>query len=118
MSYNIDAIEILTGELHISREDLLVALKSIEGLPETALDCLEDPAFYHDEATERLKIVPWTCEGSGHASEELPAFLGACKGPATLLLTWEGGDDFSGYIVDAEGGVTEGLVVQTVVPNR
>lgn len=124
MSYNIDSIDIVSGELQITPLALLRFAREVEAdpdgyLPEGMSDALHVAV---DGGRDRgfmdgCKIVriPWYGEGSGNTELRLRDFLGRCDGTAALLLCWEGGDSYTGLIV-SDGEVTDGDVVQTVVP--
>ena len=117
MPYNISTIDMVEGHLEITPTRALRWADALPGgidnLPEGMVDMLNDPAFYMDGC--RFKCIPWTGEGSGRTEGELRAFLAICDGSAKLLLCWEGGDAYTGLLVE-NGTVTEGRVVQTVVP--
>ncbi len=116
MSYNIDSIDIVSGELQITPAGLLRFAREhslTDRLPEGMTDWFSSPEDYLDGC--RLKSVPWYGESSGNSEPILRDFLSRCDGEAALLLCWEGGDRYTGLIVK-DGLVTEGQVVQTVVP--
>ena len=100
MSYDINAIEYISGKLFMTdetrtrlRDDLL--------LPESCfLDDIEE-CFSGDELVKPW----WSGEGSGRCEDELRAALAQTTGIADLLLTWEGGDSHSGLRV-VNGKVT------------
>ena len=119
MSYNIDTITIVSGELQITPAGLLRFAREAEAaegdLPESMTDWFNRPEEYLDGC--RLKGVPWWGEWSGTGELTLREFLRRCDGEAALLLCWEGGDKFTGLLVK-DGVVTEGRVVQTVVPKE
>lgn len=118
MSYNIDTITIVEGQLQMTplgMKRALLAWKEAEGcLPEMARDCLYSPEYYLKDYV--IKKLPCTGEGSGRALAAFKEhFLARCDGDAKLLLCWEGGDSYTGLVV-SDGVVTEGRVVHTVVP--
>lgn len=117
MSYDINSIDIVSGQLQITPAGLLRFAQEVEAdpglyLPE-GMEDLKSPGDFLDGCT--LTRVPWYGEGSGRSEPLLREFLSRCDGEAALLLCWEGGDSYTGLIV-RHGNVTDGAVVQTVVP--
>lgn len=115
MSYNIDSVNYVdgTGPLRILRSAALKFFRKHE-------DDLPEITFLHDiddgDGTDFVEISNPSWAGSGSGDEKLlRKALSLTTGRALIILVWEGGDSFSGLIVDA-GVVTEGAVVQTVVP--
>ena len=77
------------------------------GITDSFHDFLHAPDRYFDGC--RIRLLPATY------IDELRAILALTDGVAALLLCWEGGDRYTGLLVN-HGEVTEGRVVQTVVP--
>jgi hypothetical protein len=112
VSYNITQIDIVEGVLQCTPARLKRFADQAEYLPEGFND-----AVVRGELLDGCEVrhVPWWGEGSGRSYDDLLTFLRLCDGRAALLICWEGGDSYSGLIVD-NGTVTDGKVVQTVVP--
>ena len=114
MSYNVTAIDIVSGELRITAAaSASVLARAGDDLCETMSDYRGWRRFYvlRDDTVRR---IPFGGEWSGRCVPTLISFLEACTGTAELVLCWEGGDSYTGYKV-ADGVVTEGDVVLTVV---
>lgn len=119
MSYNIDNVVYQKGcaPLRIVR-GVAARFKAThkESLPETNfLDRIADAGDEDNDDACVINQPWWQGAGSGHSGETLIKVLRLTTGAANLILTWEGGDSVSGLIVK-DGVVTEGRVVQTVVP--
>jgi hypothetical protein len=109
MSYNVDDVSYLSGQLTIGRKVARVFMEEHERLPDI------NPLEYGDidlsdslPDDEQLPLAHphWNGEGSGHGIEDFEALLSLTKGTADLLLVWEGGDTFTGYRV-TDGKVEE-----------
>ena len=114
MSYNVTAIDIVSGELRITAAaSAAVLARAGDDLCETMADYRGWHRFYvrRDDTVRR---IPFGGEWSGRCVPTLISFLEACTGTAEIVLCWEGGDSYTGYKV-ADGVVTEGDVVLTVV---
>lgn len=109
MSYNIDSVEVLEGSLTI---DIEVAKK----FKEENEDELPGRNFIEEVVItgEESAIPSWCGEGSGWAFNLFKEALSLTKGEADLLLTWEGGDEFSGLRV-RDGVVREMAVEMSLV---
>ena len=110
MAYNIDSIDIVDGALFTTAETVSAFTADIEAR-----------GGYLPESWEEIELgeggvilsIPWYGECSGSSEELLHVFLGLTKGTAALLLCWEGGDSYTGLLVE-DGQVDEGEVVQSV----
>ena len=119
MSYNIDNAAILTGQLWLSRdgrewldrEELPSTPFEDTLLPESTPRCGPEC----DDGYALITNFWWSGEGSGNAVEcgAFRKLLSFTKGSADILLTWEGGDSFSGYRV-VDGVVTRHMVEMTL----
>lgn len=131
MSYNIDSVDTISGQLFLTPAAAL-ALKIKIGeseLPESNI--LDDSGFlgegdegepqldddYYGEDKENTPVavkVSWSGTYSGRSYEHLvEKVLPATTGSADLIFYWEGGDSFSGLRV-VEGVVTKHEVVMTL----
>lgn len=103
MSYNIDSIDYISGELYMSQ----AARRSAEAafdLPEICfLNESDGDDCFRGDAIEKLW---WSGSGSGRTFKHLKKVLAQTTGSADLLLTWEGGDSHTGLRV-VDGVVTE-----------
>lgn len=110
VSYNIDSIDYLgEGVLRIGvAERKSLAKKFRSKMAES--NFLEDDdaveATPGDPSTLVITHPFWTGEFSGNSEDALLAALKKTKGSAELLLTWEGGDSFTGLRV-VDGKVTK-----------
>lgn len=114
MSYNIDAIEILSSEgLSISRERLgeLRVTCADDDLPECSIFDDDWPGFCCEERNGVLfpKLLWWAGDGSGSSADLFTDILREFSGSVDLLITWEGGDSFSGLRL-CDGVVTRRAV--------
>ena len=114
MSYNIDSVTIVSGELRIDPLKLYEARKVVHALADR-MGAVPECAWI-DQHTDCDKPIDadWHGEWSGST---LPAWIKSLEyttGTAEIVLCWEGGDSFTGYIVD-NGIVTKGELVQRVV---
>lgn len=115
MSYNVDSARIISGSLTISRigrewlerDEFPRSPKEDSVLPESYPRCGEED----NDGYAPITNMWWSGEASGKAVEcgAFEKFLSFTKGTADIILTWEGGDSFSGYRV-VDGQVTEHLV--------
>lgn len=117
MSYNIDSVDI------VASDGFRIARAEWEALAEENEADLPEISFLDDQwATDCCVpdgefLVPkrmwWSGEGSGHSEELFMSLLASFKGNADLVLTWEGGDSFSGLrLVDSV--VTEHKVTMSL----
>lgn len=109
MSYNIDSVDIIYSkdfEIGTGYEEL--AERHAGRLPEISV-------FYDDWNISRG--FWWNGEGSGSSYEVLKEVLASFNGEADLVLTWEGGDSFSGLRL-RDHKVTEHAVVMTLGDER
>jgi hypothetical protein len=134
MSYEIDSIEIIDGELSISREAFAAAFEEAalsNEIPEISVfhrddmeiiryktkradgkklevvcgaDCPENIIFNKDSGRDGNR-VRWRGAGSGSTYDTFKNFLSKTKGNADLVLIWEGGDSVEGLRV-RDGVVT------------
>lgn len=117
MSYNIDSQEIVRGSLEIDPVKARAwHAKHKDDVPECSF---VDPHFECYPGTDDIAPFTkpwWYGEGSGN-TEELyqQALAELTKGDADIVLTWEGGDSFTGLRVK-NGVVTEMGVKFTLVP--
>ncbi len=115
MSYNVDRTKILTGELWLSREGRAwLERRSLPKEPKEDSELPEKRPRYGDiqrDDLARITHFAWGGENSGNAVEcgAFRKMLSFTRGSADILLTWEGGDSFSGYRV-ADGVVTRHMV--------
>jgi len=114
MSYNVTAIQIVSGELRITEAaSAAVLARAGEDLCETMADYRGWRRFYV-RRDDTVRHIPFGGECSGNCVPTLIDFLEACTGTAEIVLYWGGGDSLTGYKV-ADGVVTEGEVVLAVV---
>lgn len=110
MSYNIDSIDVIYSKgfaIGNRYEELAETLAS--DLPELSV-------FYDDWNIDRG--FWWNGEGSGRSYPLLKEVLASFNGEADLVLTWEGGDSFSGLRL-RDHKVTEHEVVMSLgAPKR
>jgi len=110
MSYNIDSVEVVHGELRIDGDRF--RRWSEDNPPDTWPECFEG-LYIHGDKVDRIH---WCGEGSGRMEDELRSFIGrACVGAAEIVLYWEGGDSVSGLVRTSDGRVLSGAVRQRVV---
>ena len=108
MAYNISSTEIIEGELFATRAAMDVMLATIE---EPAECCFLEEQ--HKGSDNKLDHVWWHGEWSGNSYEDFRRALTCTTGSAKIVVCWEGGDSYSGLVVEG-GQVYEGEVVQTV----
>lgn len=111
MSYNVDHVECLSGELTITEEGRAWLARAEEGEgPEWTPEIL--PHIGDDDTV----IMYWSGEGSGNAVEQgsLEEFFSFTRGTAEFLFFWEGGESVSGYRV-VDGAMTEHEVEMKLV---
>ena len=114
MSYNVTAIDIVSGELRITEAaSAAVLARAGDDLCETMSDYRGWRRFYV-RPDDTVRRIPFGGEWSGRCVPALIDFLSACTGSADVVLYWEGGDSLTGYKV-ADGVVTPAEVVLTVV---
>jgi len=134
MSYNIDSIKFLSGELSLSKTKFLELLeKCKDELPEDSFFCRDDvelitmktkgnktKALASDECPDRLvwtardtnrsntykNKLRWRCSGSGSTYDTFKYCLSQMEGEADLVVIWEGGDSVYGLRV-RNGQVSE-----------
>lgn len=105
MSYNIDSIAIIYSK------DFAIGSRYEEMAERYSNDAPEISVFYDDWNIE--KGFWWNGEGSGRSMIALMDVLSSFDGEVDLVLTWEGGDSFSGLRL-RDHVVTEHEVVQTL----
>lgn len=93
MGHNISSCDIVEGALYITDKHIETFTALGEG--------------------GKLANLPWYGEGSGRSEPILREFLALTAGTAAILLCWEGGESYTGLIVE-NGDVYEGEVTQTV----
>lgn len=116
MSYNIDSIEVIAADNF--RLDLDVRDALAESIGD---DAPEINIFEYDRADGATHIsfrqgasLQWSGEGSGHAFDVLVGkVLPRFEGSADLLVTWEGGDSFSGLRI-RDGKVTRHKIIHAL----
>jgi hypothetical protein len=103
MSYNIDSIEIVcSANFRISLEKLALVRAAIdeddiaEGNVFDMIDANNKEWSKINGAYVHLTNFWWYGEGSGRSEDALYALLEEFEGDADLVLTWEGGDSFTG----------------------
>ena len=90
MSYNIDSVEtVYSKDFEIGPTFEEMAAKYADAAPEISV--------FRDDWNIRYGFA-WSGIGSGMraAQEALPEVLSSFNGEVDLILTWEGGDSFSG----------------------
>jgi hypothetical protein len=117
MSYNIDSIQIVESkDFYISLEDYKALEEKYaedEYLPEVNIF---DPGWVKGQTVKNGRIYPKHIWWSGNSGSEdlLKKILPAFNGSADLVLTWEGGDSFSGLRLK-KGKVTKHNVKHVLV---
>lgn len=103
MSYNIDRMDrIAGGDLRMRIEDYRRLAKSLRDTPEGCF--LKNELVPGDDGFVVIQHLAWVGEGSGCSVDVLiDDVLPLTTGSADFLLTWEGGDSFSG--IRARDGV-------------
>lgn len=118
MSYNVDHVAVLSGELEVSPEGrawLVREDRAMVGpdawLPESVPDLCE-PA---SDGWAKIRHFWWSGESSGNAVYygAFEKFIGFTRGSADIVLVWEGGDSMTGYRV-SDGEMVEHNVVMTL----
>lgn len=98
MSYNIDTVEYLKGQLFITREKAAELIDKYKGeWPECCF--LDDMNFTPGLDNIPIKYPYWCHEGSGSSYDQYLDVLTFTNGKADILLVWEGGDTISGLTV-------------------
>ncbi|MBX3203211.1 MAG: hypothetical protein KF894_34120 [Labilithrix sp.] len=122
MSYSIDRVEVLGGQLSIRVVDLVrLRHEHRESLPEHnfIVAAVEQLAAldYVDELPLVMKHFKWCGTWSGNSYEEvfLAEVVPCLRGRAELVFTWERGDYISGLIIE-DGKATECDVKHVLVP--
>jgi hypothetical protein len=135
MSYNIDRIEFISGELSIPQKDFLALYEEVmikdENYPSNHLfnrndmEIIEfktkrkngkkrqvlagedcpDPIIFKAKQPWKTKLR-WSGDWSGHSLDIFKKILTRMKGKADLVLIWERGDSVSGWRV-CNGVITE-----------
>lgn len=112
MSYNIDSVEILSGELRIHKDS---AEEAWNLDPPECMGEYEELKFGKD-GYATFKRFDWCGEGSGYSyPDTLAEFIALTKGNADMILTWEGGDSHTGLRV-RDGVMMECKVIMTLAP--
>lgn len=100
MSYNLDNIKILDGELFMKAEDIRELQDELKTMNPAEVNFLDD--FELDDDDSSLIVLDniwWFGEGSGHTYEEI--FIGKIMpkiiGEANIMEIWEGGDTVETY---------------------
>ena len=111
MSYNVTRVECLALDAKIHTRTLQRLLKRVR-THEGDGKAPSDNFLAHHERAEadadgfvKLKSLAWTDDWSGYALELFETILTEIEGTAEIVLTWEGGDSFTGYRV--HDGVVE-----------
>lgn len=117
MSYNIDHIVVLRGELSIRAADARKLKKEADNnAPEDSFieDLIE--ALDADEVPQWLEIkMRWRGEGSGRSWDYFTNnVVPLLRGSADLVMIWEGGDSITGLRIQ-DGQATEMNVQHTLV---
>lgn len=104
MSYDIDGVRYISGELTIGRDKAI-------NFRDTHEDRLPEDTFLHDVSLRDpepfvIKNPSWCGEGSGRSFDLFKRALALTQGEADILLTWEGDGSFTGLRV-RDGVVTE-----------
>lgn len=104
MSYNVDSIRVLDGELRVDSAEAL-AFADLHESELAEIHWFDMPNPVGDTA-----IKPrWSGEGSGHSFKVFLESMELTTGEATLLVIWEGGDCIEGYLVK-DGRVKQGVL--------
>jgi len=103
MSYNIDSVSYISGELSVDRK------RAFDYEDEHGDELPEDCFIYNVSGkfpeNVALKYITWQGEHSGDL-DEFKRALAITTGRAELLVCWEGGDRYTGLEV-VDGVVTE-----------
>ncbi len=112
MPFNIDSIDIVDGALFATGAHVNMFNALVKARGEHLAEGWElGPSVLLDGG---LESIPWHGEFSGNGEPLLREFLALTAGKAALLICWEGGDSYTGLVVE-HGKVYDGKVVQTVV---
>ncbi len=118
MSYNIDTIHVLSGQLSLRAADARKLVRDESGPEDCFIEDLED-IVHGDEVPKIIDLdmnnFRWRGEGSGNSWEEyfLPDVVPLLRGEAELVVVWEGGDSFGGIRIK-NGKATEHEVVHSL----
>ena len=116
MSYNIDSVEILSSSNFRVHRNKAKRAAAKAAKQEWAPECspFEDLTFGEDGYAALARFWFYG-EGSGAAWSEgvFDIYAKATEGEADLLVTWEGGDSFSGVRIH-DGKMTRHKVVMTL----
>jgi hypothetical protein len=115
MSYNIDSTEYLSGVLSISLGDWRRLADDLSGeLPELTFLNEQDISHGEDHVVVPIEKFWWSGAGSGRSVDLFVEHVAPhLIGEADILLTWEGGDSFSGWRI-RDGKVTAHEVVHAL----
>lgn len=119
LSYNIDEIKVISGQLFIHDKVAKKLLKKHKNeLPEMHFlenSDMEFTKLSEPDANGMMKIddLLWGGEGSGSTFDTLMDILENTKGEAEILIIWEGGDSIQGFRIK-DGEVTEKKVKITM----
>lgn len=127
MSYNIDSVEVISGgDMRMRAADvrrLAPKMRDANQLPEldpffeAGLINKANAAVDFPGAEVKVEKLWWSGLGSGATFEHFKTVLSALRGRVDLLITWEGGDSFTGLRV-IDGKVTEMDVEFVLVPKK
>ncbi len=124
MSYNIDSSNTLTLDAWMRAADVVAFRRELsDELPECHLlvpmIAAAEEALVRGEVDARIRIEKfwWYGEGSGRAWGDvfIPSIAPKIMGLVEGILTWEGGDSFSGFRI-RDGVFTAHEVVQSLGP--
>lgn len=112
MSYNVDTIDVVAGELTITKMNLMRAQSAVpqEDRPEV---CWLDETEVDWRSYRTPVRLTWEGEGSGPTWLAFKRSLLFTSGQADLVVCWEGGDSYTGLRVN-NGLVTEHEVIHTL----
>jgi len=123
VSYNVDHVEIVASNRFCIPRDSIAILRKLvtdDDLPEICfLDEIDDERFFSEDTEEILhpKHLSWCGSGSGWSVKTLETLLSHFSGSVDLVLTWEGGDSFSGLRL-VDGKVTRHDVLMSLGSER
>jgi hypothetical protein len=122
VGYNVTSVDYISGKLTITREKIIEAVERLEDeMPEAGFiqDFLwngrnTDPADLPDGPI-KIEVPGFYGCGARDGLEACESWLWAMtKGKAEILIVWEGGDGYDGYLVE-NGQVTKKKVKHGLV---
>lgn len=117
MSYNIDSVRVLKLDAWMKASDVHRLAKILE-LPERSFFRAAIESDADETGNIRLKSFDWYGEWSGHSYAEIKDTIAPfIHGTVEAVFCWEGGDSFTGLIIN-DGVVTECDVEFTLKPRK